>query len=1077
MAGMDDYLDDTSYTGDSSEGGGQHMSLKDQGEGFYGRVTGNQDKKFGDHDATKAAKQKNAANGLLGGEKNALGGNGSGITSDGMDGARQGENNVASGSASDNATSGFKNKVTGATGGKAKGKGGFKGMLKKSMPMIIAGGGICGFGAVSFLGQMAMPFSLISQLQGNFDSMGTSSYMRAKTLTRMQMHPTTREWHDNTQKFVKKHSKIYSWVKGGSTNYFKLSKRQIGKLAKKGIQVKTDGGSQRMFFKNPDGTTTEIVADKSMAGGNKVYIEDAYAENGDFREAYFEGTKTWRQSLRAWFDKICTKFLSRIGIKRNSFKSFKNSNQVGKTEADIEGRVKGVVGNGDEGAHAATEGYGTSHEKVDTSNPPDGIPDTEIERDHNYHDAGGKLGLQNGMSVAGVSQKVSTFMKGVAKKMRHLNRRAFALTKFICVGAEIVNAVTILVIASEVYQVLKMASTLFSGIQQGQVEGSENSPLNNIATDLTTKRTSKYFSKGDMDNDENMSVDETVYEEKYGSAMEAEAVTSLYGNTRTDQNDDSVKSFILTDGVKNIFSAIAVDITAYKACLMSKIGSAVIDLIADIVDFAGWGLDLVTCIAGATATFGGSCAKLLGRIAIQTAKKAIFTQFVSDVLGMVARELLPIITSVFTRDLTKDIGGVDLGNALVSGGHIYQARNHQGGGGSPTSKDKYVAYLKEHEEYIADVSRYEREHRSPFDASSPYTFMGNLLSRSIPVLVGTSSVFGGINNVITVTGKAFSSLMPGASAVTAATTAQEAVDHTAQNCPDLDSIGAVGDVFCNPYRITDPGTTEEDPADVVYEVCQLGHNFEGIDPDKCDEADSGEDTMVPTINTKMTRGDDSSRLMEYIIYCGQRDSPFGMTDMNIANMIKTPETGGISKISSALSTLPFWGGIADIMQSEAVVKRIGYVTGESCIARETSSDDDNLGDLAFTWDEAKYYQRFIEDQRYLESAGLVDKSAVTVALEKYYEQNPVDTSEQGILARLSGMTKDDVIATEEIMQVLAWMNGYDPSTITMRNKYDLPEEKDEKIEIKNDDVINLDEYDTVDDESWKYSFRMQYNIG
>ena len=31
MAGMDDYLNGTSYTGDSSEGGGQPMSIDDNG--------------------------------------------------------------------------------------------------------------------------------------------------------------------------------------------------------------------------------------------------------------------------------------------------------------------------------------------------------------------------------------------------------------------------------------------------------------------------------------------------------------------------------------------------------------------------------------------------------------------------------------------------------------------------------------------------------------------------------------------------------------------------------------------------------------------------------------------------------------------------------------------------------------------------------------------------------------------------------------------------------------------------------------------------------------------------------------
>ena len=64
--------------------------LKIRAKSFYGRVTSNQDKKFGDHDP-KEDRRKNAAKGLIGGEKSALGGNGSKITGDGPSGARQGE--------------------------------------------------------------------------------------------------------------------------------------------------------------------------------------------------------------------------------------------------------------------------------------------------------------------------------------------------------------------------------------------------------------------------------------------------------------------------------------------------------------------------------------------------------------------------------------------------------------------------------------------------------------------------------------------------------------------------------------------------------------------------------------------------------------------------------------------------------------------------------------------------------------------------------------------------------------------------------------------------------------------------
>lgn len=65
----------------------------------------------------------------------------------------------------------------------------------------------------------------------------------------------------------------------------------------------------------------------------------------------------------------------------------------------------------------------------------------------------------------------------------------------------------------------------------------------------------------------------------------------------------------------------------------------------------------------------------------------------------------------------------------------------------------------------------------------------------------------------------------------------------------------------------------------------------------------------------------------------------------------------------------------------------GWTTGENCVK--------------FKY---KYHSRYIEDQRMLESTGLVEKNAVTAFLDKYYEEHPLDNSPEGILARYSGMT-------------------------------------------------------------------------
>lgn len=73
------------------------------------------------------------------------------------------------------------------------------------------------------------------------------------------------------------------------------------------------------------------------------------------------------------------------------------------------------------------------------------------------------------------------------------------------------------------------------------------------------------------------------------------------------------------------------------------------------------------------------------------------------------------------------------------------------------------------------------------------------------------------------------------------------------------------------------------------------------------------------------------------------------------------------------------------------------------------------------------YQRFTEDQRLLENMGLVEKSSVTAYLEEYYEKHPLDNSYEGILARRSGLTKEQVVAYLDKLDYLAKVVDYDPT--------------------------------------------------
>lgn len=101
------------------------------------------------------------------------------------------------------------------------------------------------------------------------------------------------------------------------------------------------------------------------------------------------------------------------------------------------------------------------------------------------------------------------------------------------------------------------------------------------------------------------------------------------------------------------------------------------------------------------------------------------------------------------------------------------------------------------------------------------------------------------------------------------------------------------------------------------------------------------------------------------------------------------------------------------------------------------------------------YQRFTEDQRLLENMGLIEKSSVTAYLEEYYEKHPLDNSYEGILARRSGLTKDQVIAYLDKLEYLAKIAEYDPTGRAPILKGDTREDYQFHIEPKNNEEYLL----------------------
>lgn len=115
------------------------------------------------------------------------------------------------------------------------------------------------------------------------------------------------------------------------------------------------------------------------------------------------------------------------------------------------------------------------------------------------------------------------------------------------------------------------------------------------------------------------------------------------------------------------------------------------------------------------------------------------------------------------------------------------------------------------------------------------------------------------------------------------------------------------------------------------------------------------------------------------------------------------------------------------------------------------SDDrfkDNTRDGDYFWNEMKYYQAYVEMLEWMESVGMVDKSTATVAVNQYYDENPLDDSYAGVIARYSGMSKERVVAVLDLMEYVAFLNEYNPVAL-----FPTPMAIPEKIRYDNDEIV------------------------
>ncbi len=456
--------------------------------------------------------------------------------------------------------------------------------------------------------------------------------------------------------------------------------------------------------------------------------------------------------------------------------------------------------------------------------------------------------------------------------------------------------------------------------------------------------------------------------------MQAASSSELFSGTAVSSDDESIKTVsfeTLMSSLGTLTGNVNMTAQAFEACSYVKMGVAAVNFATTVISFVP--------VLGQAVKAIHIVAKLVGRIAIGVAISSITAFIVPKILTQVFKNVAKNVATEWT--------GTDYFEAMSSGASKYISGNFQTGGGSAASATSLAAYNRVKEAVLADEADTERRNKSPLDITSRYTFLGSIVYSLIPL--ATSSTVGGIvKSLGGLATNSVSAILPSASAI-----AETNLASSLGSCPVMESVGAVCDARGNRIDIDDPELATMSTDELRAKLLAADPNaFKGQDA-------NGRDIINPDSITGKTAA-----------ILNQRVATLGIADASAANRL-------VQQPSGLIANIPLVGDVAQIVSAMGEADNIAWISG----AAGVDSPDNPL------WEKVRYAQEYIKRERWAEVAGLTTKSSVTAFLENYYEENPLDNSREGILARYSGMTRDEVLAVEDTIDVITYLANYDPS--------------------------------------------------
>lgn len=445
--------------------------------------------------------------------------------------------------------------------------------------------------------------------------------------------------------------------------------------------------------------------------------------------------------------------------------------------------------------------------------------------------------------------------------------------------------------------------------------------------------------------------------------------------------------FSMEASAKTLLSTLKTLGVIATTCTVIQAGLAAVDILTPIVMIG------VTIASGGTLTLASAVftpAKKLLEKAILSVIGGIVVNFaISGVYQFAVKMLADELTNQAESPL-----GIPGGEEAFAAVNTVSSMNSRRNSGLALGNEEQVTqYSKVYNDVLAKDAELDRYNRSPFDTSSKNTFLGSIAYSLLPLQ--TSRNLSVVSSVMQTTSASLASLTSNTYAADGTSPAQTQYMNQFGDCPNLESIGAKGDIYCNPIMISSVDTLNLDPNDSTY-ASVIDSNLE-CQGDNCSIKADG-------------------NLARYVAFCVERTSPFGVIDASISQQLQEG--------NAIINAVPYVGDIAQIMDAVNIEHNNAWADGTMC------------GGSSPLWDsEIKYYQRYVEDQRILDQLHAYDDTStsngqnpVTAFREQYRAEHPLDNSDTGYLARVSGISKDDAELLLDVVAYYNFIENYDAST-------------------------------------------------